>query len=115
LRQQVATDLVDGAFGKRSEPDGAVRCGTWMAKFGTFSLRYAKASLAYKNTCMASQRVRKKICVSRIPRHRAATQLATVPTRVTIAKATAETKTNNRLSGEGSAGCSSIDTANSQG
>jgi hypothetical protein len=59
---------------------------------------------AKKKTWTASQRVRKKMCASTIPRHRAAISLNTVPSAAKIKNAAAKTAVPNRRRGSGAAG-----------
>lgn len=72
--------------------------------FGLSLGKHQYAPVAKKKTWMASQRVRKKICVSTIPRHRAAISLNTPPMKATTIKAIAAAPVHNPPRGTGSTG-----------
>jgi hypothetical protein len=90
---------------------GGPHLETWGKSFENHSAnlelslgKHQYAPDAKKKTWTASQRVRKKMCASTIPRHRAAISLNTLPSAVKINKAAANTPVHSRRRGSGVAG-----------
>jgi hypothetical protein len=105
-RDETATAPADGSD-PRTETAGPQRdiCGKSFENHPTnfeFSLgRHQYAPVAKKKTWMASQRVRKKMCASTIPRHRAAICLSAPSMTPKTSAAAATTSVHNPRRGSG--------------
>jgi hypothetical protein len=105
-RDETATEPADGSD-PRTETAGPQRdiCGKSFENHPTnfeFSLgRHQYAPVAKKKTWMASQRVRKKMCASTIPRHRAAICLSAPSMTPKTSAAAATTSVHNPRRGSG--------------